>query len=86
MPYINGFDRTRLEHLVKTMHLTEVDNAGQLNYLVTQLVHTFLGQHQEGYQNFNDALGALEGAKLELYRRYIAQYEDHKIQINGDVP
>jgi hypothetical protein len=39
----------------------------------------------ENYQHFNDVLGALEGAKLELYRRRIAPYEDTKIVENGDV-
>jgi len=33
----------------------------------------------------NDAIGALEGAKLELYRRVISKYEDKKIMENGDV-
>lgn len=32
-----------------------------------------------------DILGVLEGAKLELYRRKIALYEDIKIKENGDV-
>jgi hypothetical protein len=34
---------------------------------------------------YNDAIGALEGAKLELYRRYVSAYEDDKIKENGDV-
>jgi hypothetical protein len=37
------------------------------------------------YQTLNDVLGALEGCKLELYRRQVAPYEDKKIQANGDV-
>jgi hypothetical protein len=37
------------------------------------------------YQSINDVLGALEGAKLEFYRRIAAPYEDTKIQENGDV-
>jgi len=37
------------------------------------------------YQNINDLLGALEGAKLELYRRVAAPYEDEKVESNGDV-
>jgi len=32
-----------------------------------------------------DAIGALECAKLELYRRVAAPYEDTKIAENGDV-
>jgi hypothetical protein len=40
---------------------------------------------KKDYQAINDCLGALEGAKLELYRRVAAPYEDRKIQENGDV-
>ena len=38
-----------------------------------------------GYQHVNDALGALEGAKLELYRRVAAPYENDKAVQHGDV-
>ncbi len=37
------------------------------------------------YQTYNDILGALEGAKLELYRRQIGPYEETAIKRNGDV-
>jgi hypothetical protein len=68
------------------MHLSPILTAGELNYLITQLVHSFLEPKVQNYQNYNDALGALEGAKLELYRRSITEYENMKISLNGDVP
>jgi len=37
------------------------------------------------YQTFNDIIGALEGAKLEFYRRVVVRYEEEKIKANGDV-
>ena len=37
------------------------------------------------YAEFNEAIGAIECAKLELYRRMLAPYEDRKIAENGDV-
>lgn len=86
MPYIKQSDRNYLEHLVKTMHLVEIRSPGDLNYLITRLVHVFLAQKPESYQGYNDAIGALEGAKLELYRQHVSSYEDSKIQLNGDVP
>ena len=86
MPYIKQEDRARFENLVRTMHLTDVKTAGELNYLITQLVHSFLESKAQSYQNYNDALGALEGSKIELYRRHIGIYEDLKINQNGDVP
>jgi hypothetical protein len=86
MPYIKTEDRTRFEFLVRDMHLVDIRSAGELNYLITQLAHAFLGQKPQSYQNYNDALGALEGCKLELYRAYISEYEIHKIRENGNVP
>ena len=86
MPYIKIQDRNKFESLVKSMHFVEIKTAGELNYLITQLVHSFLSQGPESYQNYNNAMGALEGAKLELYRRSISEYEDEKIEENGDVP
>jgi len=76
MPYIKQDARTRAQAAPET--------AGELNYALTMLVKRFLGK-APNYQRFNDAIGALEGCKLELYRRTVAPYEDIKIRENGDV-
>jgi hypothetical protein len=83
MPYIKQEDRNALGN-------RDPKNAGELNYLLTQIVLEYLIGNKEtnynaNYQRYNDAMGALEGCKLELYRRAIAPYEDKKIQENGDV-
>ena len=59
--------------------------AGTLNYLFTKIAHLYIKVKGENYQNYNDIIGALEGAKLELYRRKIVPYENKKIKSNGDV-
>ena len=59
--------------------------AGELNYSITRLIWSYILLKGESYQTYNDIIGALEGAKLELYRRRIAPYEDKKIDENGDV-
>jgi hypothetical protein len=78
VPYIDQKARERVEgyHAPTT--------AGELNYLITTFVLGFLGDSPR-YADFNDAIGALECAKLELYRRMIAPYEETKIAQNGDV-
>ena len=76
MPYIKQEARRRARD--------NPDTAGELNFALTKIVHTFLGP-APNYQRFNDAIGALEGCKLELYRRKVAPYEDGKILENGDV-
>lgn len=58
---------------------------GILNYQVTVLVDRFIEQNGLSYTTVNAAIGALECAKLELYRRLAAPYEDQKINENGDV-
>lgn len=80
MPYIKKEDRDRIKNqdgLPRT--------AGELNYVITTLIHCYINSLGESYQAYNDVLGVLEGAKLELYRRKVAPYEDKKIKENGDV-
>jgi hypothetical protein len=60
-------------------------NAGELNYAITDLIRRYLVDKPTSYQRFNDVLGALEGAKLELYARKVRPYEDQKIKENGDI-
>lgn len=59
--------------------------AGELNFQLTMLCRNYLRQHGLCYSTINDIIGALEGAKMEFYRRVAAPYEDQKITQNGDV-
>jgi hypothetical protein len=59
--------------------------AGALNYQITMVIRNYIEIHGLSYQRVNDVIGALEGAKLEFYRRVVAPYEDRKITDNGDV-
>ena len=77
MPYITQQRRTDLCYDLP-------QTAGELNYILTGVLQDYLSQKGESYQTYNDMLGALEGAKLELYRRKIAPYEDIKMKENGD--
>lgn len=61
------------------------EGPGQLNYSITKLINNYFHNNGGRYQQVNDILGALEGAKLEFYRRIAAPYEDMKIKENGDV-
>ena len=81
MPYIKLPEK---EEFNAYLGWIQPKNAGELNYCLTKLVQSFLGDNPK-YDNYNSAIGALECCKLELYRRMIAPYEDKKIQENGDV-
>lgn len=78
MPYIDSKDR---EEVINCGAL----NAGQLNYQITMVLTEYLRKKGLKYQIINDILGALEGAKLEFYRRAVIPYEDMKKDLNGDV-
>ncbi len=79
MPYINKEDRPRIEEGKIP------ENAGELNYAIHLLLEGYLYAKGENYQTYNDMMGALEGVKLELYRRKVSVYEDKKIAENGDI-
>lgn len=85
MPYIKMEDRFKFDELIDELG-NRIGTEGELNYVITMLSHIFLKNKGERYVNYNAIVGALECAKLELYRRRTAIYEDKKIEENGDVP
>lgn len=84
MPYILKSRKDALHSESKVDYNSDVENAGELNYMFTCLLIDYW-QRKGRYQGINDIIGALEGAKLEFYRRVAAPYEDTKIKENGDV-
>lgn len=84
MPYIKQEDREFFDERL-TFNTTALHSPGDLNYCITKLVNHYIAVHGKNYANINAAIGALECAKLELYRRIASPYEDSKIQQNGDV-
>jgi hypothetical protein len=83
MPYINKDRRTSLQS--GSIPSDGVISPGDLNYMFTCLINKYVAHRGTNYQAINDVVGALEGAKLEFYRRVAAPYEDQKILENGDV-
>jgi hypothetical protein len=80
MPYIIPSRRPQL-----TPDLAP-QNAGELNFCITSIVKDYLiSQSIVNYTTLNEVIGVLECAKLELYRRLAAPYEDSKKAQNGDV-
>lgn len=81
MPYIKQEDRGYFEAVTKLAP----ENPGELNYVLTRIVNQYFADNGGRYQQINDVIGALEGAKMEFYRRIVVPYEDTKIAENGDV-
>jgi hypothetical protein len=84
MPYIKQKDREKFDYPLNTLNQIGIDSPGELNYLITKLLCLYMIKGKN-YQHINDVLGALEGAKLEFYRRVAVDYEEKKIKENGDV-
>lgn len=76
MPYIKKNDRQGA--------VWAPENAGELNFAITNLVDWFIRQQGLSYEAINAAIGALECHKMELYRRIAAPYEDRKLEENGE--
>lgn len=81
MPYVNQESRFRLRQVQEVVP----ESAADLNYCFTKLIKNYLSGTMQNYQHYNDVMGALEGCKLEIYRRQIAEYENLKREENGDV-
>ena len=90
MPYIKPADRNRLDDSLSSLAAKIVveepsTQAGVLNYCISALFNEVLKTRGLNYRNLNELVGVLECAKLEIYRRVAAPYEDGKILDNGDV-
>ena len=79
MPYIPPSEQKKVDYD------NSIKTSGQFNYALNQLVSVYIDQNDFSYQTANDIIGAMECAKMEIYRRLVAPYEDKKIVQNGDV-
>lgn len=81
MPYITPERRLKID-----AHNTPT-TIGELNYEITSTIldYFYANNFEINYTNINSVIGVLECAKLELYRRVAAPYEDVKKEENGDV-
>lgn len=85
MPYIEQSRRDALRPIVGAIYGTRLETAGEVNYVITQVLVQYLSKDRTSYAALNEVIGVLECAKLEVYRRLAAPYEDTKIEENGDV-
>ncbi len=80
MPYITQEARERMAKGAAPK------TPGELNYAISRLVDEYLVQRGGvRYTHLNEVIGVLECAKLELYRRLAAPYEDQRLAETGDV-
>jgi uncharacterized protein DUF6899 len=85
MPYIDkgrraAFD-SYVDELVDSVGRTG-NQPGDLNYIISRLLTE---TRKRSYSSYNEAVGILECAKIEFYRRVVSEYEDEKIVANADL-
>jgi hypothetical protein len=83
MPYIKSANRVAFDAEIMAL-VVKITCEGDANYVITRVIAG--ATRTRNYANINAAIGVLECAKLELYRRLAAPYEDRKIGENTDVP
>ena len=86
MPYIKQEARKKYEEAITPL-LRLIRNAppGELTWCISVLTDTWLQSIKHGYAEMALAIGIMETAKLEMYRRCVAPYEDRKKAENGEV-
>lgn len=86
MPYIDSGDREFLDEPLDDMNFTLTDlGPGALAYAITSMVNGYVRARGKSYASYASAVGILETVKLEYYRRQVAEYEEAKRELNGDV-
>ena len=82
MPYIKAEVRKRIN-----LQLTKVEpeTIGELNYTITAVILRYLRREGISYDRLNAILGVLAAIKQEFYRRVVVDFEDMKMEENGDV-
>jgi len=92
MPYIKQSERENINEKSKDL-VDYISNnniqIGEMNFIISNIINTYINKTKTentfNYNVCNNLIGVLECAKLELYRKVVANYEDKKILENGDL-
>jgi len=84
MPYIKLEDRAHYDDEIGNLAATAMSSPGHINYVISKFLHQCLPS-QPKYADLNAMIGVLECAKLELFRKVVAPYEDDRHAENGPV-
>lgn len=85
MPYISQTSREAIDPHIQSLS-ENIHTVGDLNYVITRLALRHLEAWGVHYDNIAGVIGTLSLVAAEMRRRLIGEYEDQKIEENGDVP
>ena len=82
MPYIKKESRPDMDKIVELMKDIGVKANGDLNYILYKYCKESINP---SYNNLKNFIGELHECTHEIRRRLLSNYEDLKIEENGDV-
>jgi len=82
MPYVKQERRIELNFVVESMRRADIVADGDLNYVLFKFCKEAIKPSYNNYKNF---CAELNEAAEEIRRRFLAPYEQKKIEENGDV-
>lgn len=85
MPYIKPKKRAALEDAINEVYQL-INSKGELNYVICELVGQLISESTLSYEKISNWISAVHDAELELRNRILNEYEDQKMDENGDVP
>lgn len=87
MPYITQQERLRFAPTLASLDTLICNKCtpGELNYMITKLIHSYIRNKGINYTNLNDIMGVMSSAQAEFYRKMVVPYEQGKEADNGKV-
>lgn len=79
MPYIDPAQREEI------LFERSAETPGELAFVLYSDIMDYIKPLDMSFLLLNEVVGVLENVKMEFVRRYVAPYEDHKREENGDV-
>lgn len=83
MPYIKQELRAKYDSIINL--LPDIDNKGDLEYIVTKIMKKFMSTRERRYSTLHEVVYAVMHCADEYRRRYLDKREDEAIIENGDV-
>jgi len=85
MPYVKQNIRAILDPNIASLFAIMGKHPGELNYVITRLLHAHVSLCGLNYAQLNELMGVLECVKQEFYRTVVAPYENLKANDNGPI-
>lgn len=84
MPYISEVAREAIDPHISSLS-ENIHSAGDLNYVITRLALRLLEGQGVSYDTLSNITGTIRLSADEMVRRFVGEYENFKIEQNGDV-